>query len=57
MDENQTEISSQEYLERALNEKSMNVDPSQDVRKHLKMFFRDRDCSTMIRPLTNESEL
>ncbi len=57
VDETHTEISSKEYLERALIEKGGSQDPKNDIRKHLKMFFRSRDCCTMIRPLTNEDEL
>jgi hypothetical protein len=54
-DENGSEINSQEYLERALIEKVN--DSKNEIRKHLKMFFKDRECCTMIRPLTNEDEL
>ena len=57
VDENHTEITSKEYLERALLEKGGQQDPKNDIRKHLKMFFQNRDCCTMIRPLTNEDEL
>jgi hypothetical protein len=54
-DENGSEINSREYLERALIEKGN--DSKNEIRKHLKMFFKDRECCTMIRPLTNEDEL
>lgn len=54
-DEEGTEINSKEYLERALQEKGS--DMKNEVRKHLKKFFRERECCTMIRPLTNEEEL
>jgi hypothetical protein len=33
------------------------LDPKNEIRKHLKLFFRERECFTMIRPLTNENEL
>lgn len=33
------------------------MDPKNDIRRFIKMFFRERDCCTMIRPLTNEDEL
>lgn len=55
VDENQNEISSRDYLERALQEKGN--DQKNEIRQHLKKFFRDRECCTMIRPLTNEDEL
>lgn len=54
-DEEGNEINSKEYLERALQEKGS--DAKNDIRRHLKKFFRDRECCTMIRPLTNEDEL
>ena len=54
-DENGTEIGSKEYLERALLEKGS--DSKNDIRKCLKKFFKERECCTIIRPLTNEDEL
>lgn len=55
VDEEGNDINSKEYLERALQEKGS--DMKNDIRKCLKTFFSDRDCCTMIRPLTNEDEL
>jgi len=57
VDEEENEISSRDYLERALLEKGGSADPKNDIRKHLKLFFKERECCTMIRPLTNEEEL
>jgi hypothetical protein len=55
VDEQGTSISSKEYFEKALHEKGS--DQKNEIRKHLKLFFKDRECCTMIRPLTNEDEL
>ena len=43
------------FLERALQEKGN--DSKNDIRKCLKKFFKERECCTIIRPLTNEDEL
>ena len=46
-----------DYLEKALsNQKgySESVEQKNRIRRLLKSFFTDRDCVTMIRPLTNE---
>ena len=32
-------------------------DPKNKIRKLIKAYFKDRDCSTMVRPLTNENKL
>ena len=53
-------ITSKEYLEKALhNQKgfSEQIDHKNRIRRLLKSFFKERDCCTMIRPLTNEEEL
>lgn len=50
-------INAKEYLEKALqNQKGFSeaVDQKNRIRRLLKSFFADRDCVTMIRPLTNE---
>ena len=57
MDEEGTPLTSQEYLERALTEKGPSDDPKNQVRRALKRYFKERQCQTMIRPLTNEDEL
>ena len=51
------DITSKEYLERALTEKGSVDDQKNEVRRALKRYFKDRQCCTMIRPLTNEEEL
>ena len=53
-------ISSKDYLEKALeNQKgfSDNIEQKNRIRRLLKSFFKERDCCTMIRPLTNEDNL
>jgi hypothetical protein len=53
-------ISPKDYLEKALsNQKgfSDSVEQKNRIRRLLKSFFTDRDCVTMIRPLTNEDQL
>ena len=60
VDMDMNEISSKEYLERALHEKQTSgntQDPKNDIRRALKTFFKERECCTMIRPLTNEDDL
>ena len=56
VDEENNELTSKDYLERTLMEKN-GSDPKNEIRKHLKIFFKDRYCCTMIRPVTNEEEL
>lgn len=53
-------ISSREYLEKALGPQkgfSDQVEHKNRIRKLLKTFFPERDCLTLVRPLTDESEL
>jgi len=60
VDQEGESISSKEYLEKALdNQKgfSDNVEQKNRIRRLLKQFFKERDCCTMIRPLTNEDNL
>lgn len=57
VDEHESEITSQAYLERALTERGPSDDPKNEIRRALKRYFKDRHCTTMIRPLTNEDEL
>lgn len=59
-DENDAAITSKEYLERALLEQkgfSDSVEQKNRIRRLLKTFFTERDCCTMIRPVSNETEL
>jgi hypothetical protein len=60
VDQEGEQISPKEYLEKALsNQKgfSDSVEQKNRIRRLLKSFFTDRDCVTMIRPLTNEAKL
>ena len=60
LDSEQEPITPKEYLEKALgNQKGFSeaVEQKNRIRKLLKSFFKERDCCTMIRPLTQESQL
>lgn len=60
MDAEQEPITSKEYLEKALsNQKgfSESVEQKNRIRRLMKSFFKERDCCTMIRPLTKEDQL
>ena len=60
VDEYGREITSQEYLEGALqihNGITDEVESKNRIRRLIKSFFRDRNCYTLIRPLTEEEEL
>ena len=53
-------MTSKEYLEKALNPQkgfSDGVESKNRIRRMLKSFFKERDCCTMIRPLTKEENL
>lgn len=53
-------VSSKEYLDNALQDETAHSkasEPNRRIRKSLLMFFKDRDCMTMVRPVTDESEL
>lgn len=53
-------LSAKEYLEKALGQQkgfSEQTEAKNRIRRLLKTFFKDRDCCTMIRPLTQEDEL
>ena len=57
IDDNGESITPKEYLEKVLEgTKSIN-DPKNKIRKLIKAYFKDRDCFTMVRPLTNENQL
>ena len=57
IDDNGENITPKEYLEKVLEgTKSVN-DPKNKIRKLIKAYFKDRDCFTMVRPLTNENQL
>lgn len=60
VDAEQEPITSKEYLEKALGSQkgfSESVEQKNRIRRLLKSFFKDRDCCTMIRPLTKEDQL
>jgi hypothetical protein len=61
IDKDGKKITSSQYLENALKELEEDSDPNttskNDIRKYLKMFFRDRDCETLIRPVSDEKKL
>jgi len=60
LDEEGETISSKEYFEKALEPQkglSDNIEQKNRIRRLLKSFFPDRDCCTMIRPLTKEEDL
>lgn len=53
-------ISSKDYLEKALASQkgfSDSIEQKNRIRRLLKSFFTERDCVTMIRPLTDEAKL
>ena len=60
VDQEGESISPKEYLEKALQSQkgfSDSVEQKNRIRRLLKSFFMERDCVTMIRPLTNEERL
>ena len=59
-DENGEEMTPKEYLEHVLDyEKNSGSsdDSKHKIRKLIKTYFKDRDCSTLIRPMSNEKSL
>ena len=57
-DEQGHEITSHQYLEHALSQRSTSAsDQKNKIRQALQSFFRVRDCQTMVRPLVNEDRL
>jgi len=60
IDEEGEPISSKDYLEKSLEPQkgfSDSIEQKNRIRRLLKSFFSDRDCTTMVRPLTKEEEL
>ena len=60
VDQDGEQISPKDYLERAMATQkgfSEQVEAKNRIRRLLKTFFNERDCCTMIRPLTNEEDL
>ena len=57
-DEKGNEITSKEYLEKALSLRTNDPhDTKNKIRENLVKFFKNRDCSTMVRPLLEEDRL
>ena len=57
IDDNGESITPKEYLEKVLEGTKNIQDPKNKIRKLIKAYFKDRDCFTMVRPLTNENQL
>ena len=57
IDDNGENITPKEYLEKVLEGNRNIQDPKNKIRKLIKAYFKDRDCYTMVRPLTNENQL
>ena len=57
IDDNGETITPKEYLEKVLEGSKNMQDPKNKIRKLIKAYFKDRDCFTMVRPLTNEGQL
>ena len=59
-DEYKNQISPKEYLENSLKEKkgtSDQIESKNRIRRLIKHFFEDRDCSALIRPMEEETDL
>ena len=57
-DEKGNEITSKEYLEKALSQRSNDPhDTKNKIREGLVKYFKNRDCATMVRPLLEEDRL
>ena len=59
-DEDGLAIKPRDYLEQALKEQrgtSDSIEQKNRIRRLLKAFFKDRDCCTMVRPLSDERQL
>jgi len=71
VDENGKNVTTKQYLENALREENTNLishneynkgiieemNKKNDIRKIIKLFFRERDCYTLIRPVNDEKKL
>ena len=60
VDEYGSDITAREYLENALQEQtgiSDEVEQKNRIRRLVKNFFRERNCHTLVRPITEEEEL
>ena len=71
IDNQGNEVTTKQYLENALKEENINlisnnsynkgileeINKKNDIRKTLKLFFRERDCYTLVRPVYDEKKL
>lgn len=71
MDNQGNSISTRQYLENALKEENINmvsqssynqgileeIQKKNDIRRTLKLFFKERDCYTLVRPVNDEKKL
>ncbi|EAS03779.1 amine-terminal domain guanylate-binding protein (macronuclear) [Tetrahymena thermophila SB210] len=60
VDQEGEQITSKDYLEKALQPQkgfSDQVEQKNRIRRLLTTFFKERDCATLVRPLTNEENL
>ena len=71
VDERGQEISAKQYMENALKEENVNlisnnefnkgvieeINKKNEIRKIIKLFFKERDCYTLIRPVHDEKKL
>ena len=71
IDSTGNEITARQYLENALREENINnisnnsfnqgvideLNKKNDIRKTLKLFFKERDCYTLVRPVNDEKKL
>ena len=71
IDNQGNEVTTKQYLENALKEENINmisnnsynkgileeINKKNDIRKTLKLFFRERDCYTLVRPVYEEKKL
>lgn len=59
VDDDGDTITPKEYLEKVLDtsKSTYEMDEKSRIRKLIKSYFKDRDCHTMVRPITDESKL
>ena len=57
IDDDGENITPKEYLEKVLEGTKNIQDQKNKIRKLIKTYFKDRDCFTMVRPLTDEDQL
>ena len=59
VDDDGDTITPKEYLEKVLDtsKSTYDIDDKTKIRKLIKSYFKDRDCHTMVRPITDETKL